>query len=70
MNWQNLKQNKCPKCDGDFGFQAYSEPNFINCPKKGCSFKISHKRFSEIVSSQVTASLEKEWEQEYKDDLL
>lgn len=67
MNWQNLKINKCPKCNADFGYLAYSEPNFITCPK--CKFRISHKRFSELVNAQVTADIEERLDREYEDTL-
>lgn len=62
MTWKNLKENKCPKCDGDFGYLAFSEPSYINCPKKGCGFRISHKRYTEIVNSQVNQDLQDKWD--------
>ena len=62
MKWQNLKQNKCPKCNKTFGTAAFSQQlGFIIC---SCGFKISNKRFSEIVNSQVTSDLEKKWDAE------
>lgn len=57
MNWQNLNKNKCPKCGKDFGFQAFSEPNYVHCPH--CDFRISHKRYTEIVNSQITKRIER-----------
>lgn len=58
MNWNNLKKNKCPKCSKDFGFRAFSKPDIIECPSGVCNFSISHKRFSEIVNSQVSQDLD------------
>jgi len=66
MKWINLKQNKCPSCDKPFGALAFSKPNYVNCPY--CDFLISHKRYQEIVNSQVTASLERKWEAEQEGD--
>lgn len=59
VKWANLRKNKCPKCDKAFGYQAFSEPNFVNCPH--CDFKISHKRYTEIVNSQVNAEIEEKY---------
>ena len=67
MNWQNLKQNKCPKCDKPFGYFAFTEPGFIKCPVPKCEFRISEKRYSEIVNSQINAQLEEKWNQEQED---
>jgi hypothetical protein len=58
MKWLNLRRNKCPKCDKDFGYQAFSQPGFIMCPAKGCGFTISHKRYTEIVNSQIKKSID------------
>lgn len=63
MKWSNLKLNKCPKCDKEFGFQAFSaKKGFIIC---ACGFGISESRFGEIVHSQVTQQLQDKWDGEY-----
>jgi len=62
MKWKNLKENKCPQCDKSFGYKAFSQRlGYIVCD---CGFKISNKRFSEIVNSQVNQDIEKELENE------
>lgn len=70
MKWSNLKINKCPQCDKDFMLGLTTIPN--PDPIKGqlllhkCGFKISERRYTQIVSSQITAGLEKELEGEYE----
>lgn len=58
MKWFNLKKNKCPSCNADFGFFAFQEPGYVVCSKSKCDFRISHKRYTEIVNSQVTKDIE------------
>lgn len=58
MKWNNLKQNKCPKCNKAFGHQAYAEPSVIKCPNDKCDFKISHKKFGEISRKTVVKGLD------------
>lgn len=64
MKWGNLKENKCPKCDKDLMDGASRTINdkgekILNHP---CGFKIREKRMAEIVTSQVSAELESEGE--------
>jgi len=54
MKWNNLKLNKCPKCGRNLRFQV-GMPNYCFCI---CGFKISSKRFKEIVSNKVSQSIE------------
>ncbi len=57
MEWSNLRENKCPACGKEFGWMAFQTANVIICPNTKCDFKISHRRYTEIVSSQVTKTL-------------
>lgn len=59
MNWQNLRKNKCPKCNKDF---AKSLETYGGVYFHGCGFKISEEKFKEIVSSQNTKAVEKQQE--------
>lgn len=57
MNWQNLKINKCPKCDKSLISNFWTMYGMIH---HKCGFKISEKRYQQIVSSQVNEELEEE----------
>ena len=66
MNWNNLKENKCPECSGKLNFRLKGkefkikankgssrsqDDDWLFCSKKGCKgFQISLKRFKQIVS--------------------
>lgn len=58
MNWSKLKENKCPKCGHDLivGLEQ-TTGGLILCT---CGFKISPKRMREIVTQQVTKSIDRE----------
>lgn len=60
LKWNNLKINKCPQCDREFGSLSFSVPKKVSC--FNCHFTISERRFSEIVNSKITADLERKWE--------
>jgi hypothetical protein len=45
LNWQNLRRNKCPKCNGEM--QDQRPLLMLGCT--ACAFKISHEAFSRIV---------------------
>lgn len=72
MKWFNLKQNKCPKCDGDIiiGMTIEIREDFFNDEPAEkyiihkCGFSIRESRYKQIVSSQITASLERELNKE------
>lgn len=66
MNWNNLQLNKCPNCDKDFvfGLATYPSKEYGQVLTHPCGFKISERRYSQIVSNQVNDSLLKEWELE------
>ncbi len=45
MNWNNLKNNRCPKCNSYLGNSVFE----ICC--NSCDFKCSITKFDEIVDS-------------------
>jgi ssDNA-binding Zn-finger/Zn-ribbon topoisomerase 1 len=48
MDWSNLKQNRCPACGSEL--KAGILDPFYNCSNVGiCEYKISEKRFDEII---------------------
>lgn len=57
MNWNNLKKNKCPKCNCDWlkMGNATFENGMIICK---CSFKISERKMSMIVTDKVNQDIE------------
>lgn len=59
MKWNNLKVNKCPKCNKDMSRAKFDkELKTIIC---GCGFKIKEKRMAEIVSDKVKRDLDVEF---------
>lgn len=70
MKWSNLKNNKCPQCNRDFivGLKTYPVNN-EQMLAHGCGFKIRESRYSEIVSSGVTADLDRGPDKEMDEEL-
>lgn len=58
MKWVNLKINKCPQCDKDFtrGMKTEKTKEGLLMLHK-CGFKISEKRYKEIVNNLVESNL-------------
>lgn len=56
MNWHNLKNNKCPKCNTEFSLENCRDKS-IKCL---CGFSISEQRFSEIVSGMTSQKIDRE----------
>ena len=53
--WVNLKNNKCPSCNGDFTEAEFDKiKRVFTCP---CGFKISHIKMIKIVSDHVKKGL-------------
>lgn len=65
MNWSNLKKNKCPKCNKDFMQGLMTHPmaggQLLSHP---CGFSIGERRYSQIVSNQVSREVQDELENE------
>jgi len=57
MNWQNLKKNKCPQCNKDVVRYPFNYVPFKDMLEHPCGFKITQKRFSQIVSGMVEEDL-------------
>jgi len=63
MNWANLKKNRCPKCNKDWAFDLKELiVETIGGGKHkllvhGCGFKISEKRYKEIVNGMVNQEI-------------
>lgn len=53
MNWHNLKNNKCSKCDNWLN-QTFWD-SFIHCINEACDFKISPDRFDDMVNTLYRA---------------
>lgn len=67
MKWQNLKQNKCPKCERDIwrGLEVSDIiGTFDRMMRHSCGFQIRESKYRQIVNSQITAELEKKWDAE------
>jgi hypothetical protein len=48
MKWSKLKNYECPKCG--FGLRKYFDSAYV-CTASECGFRISKKRYDEIVDS-------------------
>lgn len=65
LEWRRLKQNECPKCKKTWGDNEFTkEVGYVSC---SCGFRISIRRLSEIVNSQVTKGLEEKWNREQEE---
>ena len=49
MKWNNLKENKCPKCGSG---PLVSSGKFRRCPnqKNGVCFLVGNKKFNQLVA--------------------
>jgi hypothetical protein len=54
LNWYNLKKNKCPKCGKDWAFDLTVVDGVL---AHGCGFKISEKKYREILNDRITSDL-------------
>jgi len=69
MKWFNLQSNKCPKCDKDLvgGSRQYFNEQGQKIIEHKCGFKISERKYAQIVSSQINRDLEEKLTQEYEE---
>ena len=63
MQWENLKQNKCPVCFADLMFSESEEGSdfmmVIKCQR--CTFKCNPDRMREICTSMVDKQIDKDY---------
>lgn len=57
MNWQNLRRNKCPKCNSDL--VAHPLGTRFNCADSDCGFAISEERFSRLMAEMNKQAIER-----------
>lgn len=72
MKWYLLKQNRCPKCGGDFTdaiMNARTLPSGDKVYRHKCEFRITEKRYKEIVGSMVRKDIEELPEKTHKNEL-
>lgn len=58
MNWENLKQGKCPKCEGKMNIGML---DFIYCCP-ACSFSIGKEKFGKIIGTKSRTTTVDEYE--------
>ena len=58
LDWENLRRNKCPKCSKDLAKSINIKTMIFECP---CGFKISQKRYKEIVTNTFKPRFEKHY---------
>lgn len=56
MKWENLKNNKCPKCNRDIVTGLTVDP-VKNMLKHKCGFQISEAKFKELCQGMVESNL-------------
>lgn len=49
MDWDQLKQNNCPKCSSQLRSNIFSE--CYECTHSMCDFKIGDKKFDTIIEN-------------------
>lgn len=58
LNWNNLKFNRCPKCNRDFVKSMAPAPTgHIAC---SCGFLIRQERYKEIIADQILRQMAQE----------
>jgi uncharacterized protein (DUF983 family) len=57
MDWNNLKENKCPNCGKGFDYRSF-KPGKVICIYFHCGFEITIKRYTEIVVSKVQQEID------------
>lgn len=59
MKWNNLRENKCPECNGDFtkGLKLTNAKSGDEMFEHKCGFKITQKKYRKIVSGMVVDDL-------------
>lgn len=55
MNWERLKEKKCPRCGKKLESSAPFAEEF-RCSDSHCLFKIHERRFEELVSNMYKRS--------------
>ena len=50
MNWNNLKNGKCPKCNAVVGFESVKQMYTCSNMAEGCDFRIGKEKFEKIVN--------------------
>lgn len=65
MNWNNLKSNKCPKCDSDLSDKFVETRHKSDCYFKCiCGFTISSRKFKELISRTYKPKFEQPYRPE------
>jgi len=58
LNWQNLDENRCPACGGEYKyFIVRGSPYSIAC---SCGFKVNRERYREQLHEAVRKREEEE----------
>jgi hypothetical protein len=52
MNWNALKNGKCPMCNKMLG-EHPKRPNFLRCTDPICTFQISEAKFVELTKPRA-----------------
>ena len=63
MKWNNLKINKCPKCNKDWSLTLKEEKTGAFGLKMlihDCGFKIYERRYREILQSTISKNIDSE----------
>ena len=53
MYWNNLKKNKCPKCNTDLDWRELTYGTGYVCKNIKCDFVIGENKFKRIVNNIV-----------------
>ena len=71
LYWENLKENRCPKCFKNFMIGLETQPNpeqaFNQIMRHGCGFRIRDFSYRRIVSGQITGEIEEKMQQEQEE---
>ena len=67
MNWKNLQNNICPKCDKDFILNLTTYPiKDTQMLGHGCGFTITEKEYTKLVATQITDEIASRLDKKYE----
>ncbi len=49
LNWNNLKNNKCPKCGRSLMWKLFTYGSGYICKEPQCDFLINENKFKELI---------------------
>lgn len=58
LKWNNLRKNKCPKCNSFLSLFA-NDSGYFSCANQNCTFIVSEEKLSRLTMSMTKQGLER-----------